>query len=252
MKKITILLVSIIFCLKIFSQNEVYWKSIIDKTSIDKKFNKEFENIIGRKYVLLQDGFAKTYFTKVDLDNDGKKEIIVFLSDTTSDEAYGATFNKLFIFSTKIDKLILLDSSSKYETDGHGPTIEFKNNTLYIEHEFHRGHSKVAFKFNKITKKFNLISISFFCLMPFKKQSTLNIFWDYSKFYNVQQQTLTITGKKVNYETEKVIAIKQKIISKKLPKQFSLLLKSLQNPNDENEYSKILYVGEKIFKKIEF
>lgn len=140
LKGFTVLLLVLVAGIVNAQEKKVYWITEVDSTTINSKLKATINSLFGVKYVLLKES-TRNLYEEVDLDKDGKKEVVLILSDTTSDEAYGAITSKVLIFTNRNTEYVLLDSSNDYANDGRGTYVNFENKVLSFEMGFHHGHS---------------------------------------------------------------------------------------------------------------
>ena len=242
----------LLFSLLAFAQGKFYWKSVCAKTDSLNKWVENVNRLVGPKYVLLKEPYNDSYYEEIDIDKNGQKEVVVSVMDTierTTNLSNRALLNKIFVFKIIQNSLRVIDSSSEYETDGRGPQIMAKKDSLIITHSFHRGQYKYIYKFNKKAKKYLLSSIELFELLHFKKSPSMNDFWHYHERFDVKSKLLTIESGNKRDSKEREIWSKRKKIFRKIPSTFSLKLSGFRDPLNYDKYLSPLLKEDDQFKK---
>ena len=232
-----------------YSQAEQSWKTRI-RTS--DKWAAAVNKFVGPRYVLLEENYGRCMYEEIDLDKDGVRELVVSVVDTAETES-GIEKNKIFVFSISGDQLIMLDSSAAYETDGRGPHIEIREDSLLYHHSFHRGYGDLVYKFNRAVHKYKLVQVGYFVMERFKAAPTMNEFWDFTEKYDVASQRLIVKSENGDEEEGEKVIRKRRIFQKPLPKTISVWLSGLRDPNEDYDYFEpILGLSKSQYKYFEY
>lgn len=145
-------------------------------------------------------------------------------------------FEKIFVFSKNKNQFQLIDSSSRFERDGKGPSISFSKDTIALEHNHHGGGYNLIYKFNSVSKKYFLTEIK-------------NHQGGYNKDHFIKtEQVYDVIAQKLFYKREeqlvdgwKTIKTEKKVIEIAPPKNFKIKLSEFLDPElyAEKVYDKI-------------
>ncbi len=107
-------------------------------------------------YFLLKADYPNGYYKE--FANKNGQKVIAVVTDTSKSQE-GIVYNKIYVFSIYGDQLKMIDSSSKYEVDGRGPTVYMNSDSLICTHTFHRGYDKLIYTYQPEQDKFVLSAI---------------------------------------------------------------------------------------------
>lgn len=190
---------------------------------------KEINKLIGPEFKFSKDSVWDDDFYVV------KENTEKFYAINSHKESNGELeYEKVFVFTKENNKLIIVDTSTKFERDGRGPHLTFSNDTLFIEHSYHHGFYTLCFKFNFRIRKYKLMTIETENVLHENKKENNVPTGTEIQSYDVSKQELVI--KKFN-DNDKLIKIRK--IKKEFPRALIPDLAHFVDPIDENIYDKI-------------
>ncbi len=227
-----------------FCQKQFWWANLLVKPSKEKQWVTQVNKAVGPNFVLLNENHSASYLYKeVDINKNGKKEVVVSVTDTITNKI------KVFVFGVVAKQLKLIDTSAQFEEDF---SVIANADSLVFNESYHRGHTTLIYVFNKTIGKYFFRNIGESTLEYFRNKSGLNGGWHFRKTYDVKTRKLTMeSGIKdiyINHDYKWVWS-KRKVIVKKIPKNFSLRLSNLKNPLVDYDYFSPLMDESKKFRK---